>query len=53
MDNAKVTSVSTAVSQAKEAFAAGQLNDYAAMAASGSGVVTATIVTSWGPAMRR
>lgn len=53
MDNAKRTSVSSAVSQAKAAFSAGQLNDYAAMGASGAGVVTATIATSWGPAMRR
>jgi hypothetical protein len=52
-DNANVTSVSTAVSQAKAAFAAGQLDDYPAMAAAGAGIVTATIVTSWGPAMRR
>lgn len=52
-DDAKTTSVSEAVSEAKAAFAAGQLNDYSAMSASGAGVVTATIATSWGPAMRR
>jgi hypothetical protein len=52
-DDARTTSVSMAVAEAKAAFAAGQLNDYAAMSASGAGVVTATIATSWGPAMRR
>jgi hypothetical protein len=52
-DDVKTTSVSMAVSEAKAAFAAGQLNDYSAMSASGAGVVTATIATSWGPAMRR
>jgi len=49
----KTTSVSEAISEAKAAHAAGQLKDYSAMQASGSGVVTATIATSWGPAMRR
>lgn len=52
-DTKKMTSVDEAVSKAKAAYAAGQLNDYAVMSASGTGVVTATIATSWGPAMRR
>jgi len=52
-NDAKTTSVAAAVSEAKAAYAAGQLNDYSAMTASGSGVLTATILTSWGPAMRR
>jgi hypothetical protein len=52
-DDTKMTSVAEAVSKAKAAYAAGQLNDYAVMSASGAGVVTATIATSWGPAMRR
>lgn len=47
------TTVAEAVSKAKAAYAAGQLTNYAAMAASGAGIVTATIATSWGPAMRR
>lgn len=51
-DDAKTTSVSSAVSRAKAAFAAGQLEEYQAMVASGAGVVTATIATSWGPQMR-
>ena len=52
-EDAKTTSVSVAVSEAKAAYAAGQLKEYSAMQASGAGVVTATIATSWGPAMRR
>ena len=52
-NDVKKTSVAAAVSEAKAAFAAGQLNDYSTMSASGSGIVTATIATSWGPAMRR
>jgi hypothetical protein len=51
--DAKTTSVETAVAQAKAAHAAGQLSDYSTMNASGAGVLTATILTSWGPAMRR
>jgi hypothetical protein len=52
-NDTKMTSVEEAVSKAKAAYAAGQLNDYPAMSASGAGTVTATIATSWGPAMRR
>ena len=52
-NDAKTTSVATAVSDAQAAFAGGQLNDYPAMQASGTGTATATILTSWGPAMRR
>jgi hypothetical protein len=52
-NDAKTTSVAAAVSEAKAAHAAGKLSDYSAMSASGAGVVSATIVTSWGPAMRR
>lgn len=49
----KTMSVAAAVAEAKAAHAAGQLNDYPTMNASGAGVLTATILTSWGPAMRR
>jgi hypothetical protein len=51
-DAAKRTSVSSAVSQARAAFKAGQLDEYQAMVASGAGVVKATVATSWGPQMR-
>lgn len=49
----KTISVAAAVAEAKAAHAAGQLSDYSTMKASGTGVSTATISTSWGPAMRR
>ena len=52
-NDVKTTSVSAAVSEAKAANAAGQLSDYSVMKASGAGAATATIVASWGPAMRR
>jgi hypothetical protein len=51
--NDATTPVAAAVADAKSAFAAGQLQDYAAMNASGTGKPTATILASWGPAMRR
>ena len=45
--------VAAAVAQAKAAYADGRLSDYSPMNASGAGIITATIATSWGPAMRR
>jgi len=45
--------VAAAVAEAKAAYENGLLSDYSALNASGAGIVTATIATSWGPAMRR
>jgi hypothetical protein len=53
MTNDGKTSVAAAVAEAKAAYSAGLLNDYSAMNASGAGIITATIATSGGPAMRR
>lgn len=53
MESSKPTSVSSAVAQAKAAFEAGKLNEYPPLAASGAGIVTATVATSWGPQMKR
>ena len=52
-NDVKSTSVEAAIADAKAAFMAGKLCDYATMNASGAALPTSTVLTSWGPAMRR